>query len=802
MSAEELERKEILIEDKAEALEKVKEDGMNLRHVSPALRADREVVMAAVGQCGMSMLYADPQFASDREVVMIAVNKHGLSLEFASDELREDHEVALAAVEEAGLALAYLNDDMRNDEELVFAAVQSAGMALCSASEAWQNDRDCVLQAVQQDPLAMEYASDSLCGDKDIVKSAVDQAPITLKYASDVLKDDYEIAMPALREDGLVLEYTSLRMRDDVDAVLAAVSSAGLALEFATEKVQNDKEVVDTAVTQNGLALQFASARLRGTEDICYSACRQAPMALEFCNKQWQNDKELVEICVNVDGFALRHADDLKDDYDMALLAVRQNGRALVEASHRLRNNFDLVKAAVEQDGTSLLFASPELRQDREIVQAALAQKGVSVAHVSDQMIVDHELLFTAFAQDGMSLLYCTKEDRANHEVVVAACHQNGLALKYASFELRLDVECGLIATGQNREAIQFVANDLQRDAVFMNFAMPETIDFQSVLASKPSMTRRKWAISMCRRTLEPFFKKRGLPWAEAVPLLRAAIDESGLRYVQGAYEHPEQFTETLEKNPGIVGRLWTMMQSKPAVEPELTKREVLWKDFGRVLKELPQIKDIRACAQDPVKFLDNLDKKTAGRPAIVYTVCQMRLGVQPFLPETVTFDDIWHCLEEIGNDSLRELRAFSEAPKLLVHKLNKEKRWKAGQSYSSVALKPEIMPSLDEGIQWTDFHKVLALLDPFAELHDAVQDQKQFFKKLRFEVEWPPTRYWVIAQLRPIMEEKLVKQGGLWEEVVPILEQYDVAFDLQPALRDPEPILARLAEAKPLPES
>merc|ERR1712100_784349 len=100
------------------------------------------------------------------------------------------------------------------------------------------------------------------------------------------------------------------------------------------------------------------------------------------------------------------------------------------------------------------------------------------------------------------------------------------------------------------------------------------------------------------------------------------------------------------------------------------------------------------------------------------------------------------------------------------------------GQLFSAVLLRQELEKTLPEGVQWTDFHKVLKLCEP-KHLEEAMMDRKQFYKRLQFEIEWPPTRYWVIAQLRPVIEERLVKMGGLWDEVVPFLEQYDIAFEL-----------------------
>ena len=92
---------------RGEALAAVKADGMALRHASPELQADREVVLAAVRQTDRALKYASPELRADRDVVLAAVRQNGLAFRHASEALRADSEVVLAAVRQNGWALEY-----------------------------------------------------------------------------------------------------------------------------------------------------------------------------------------------------------------------------------------------------------------------------------------------------------------------------------------------------------------------------------------------------------------------------------------------------------------------------------------------------------------------------------------------------------------------------------------------------------------------------------------------------------------------------------------------------------------------
>ena len=142
------------------ALVAVQADGMALKHASPELKADREVVLAAVRKDGAALAYASPELRADREVVLVAA--HGEGLGFASEELQADREVVLQAVRQNGGALKHASPELRADRKVVLAAVQEAGMALKQASKELRADLEVVLAAVRQDGRALKYASPEL----------------------------------------------------------------------------------------------------------------------------------------------------------------------------------------------------------------------------------------------------------------------------------------------------------------------------------------------------------------------------------------------------------------------------------------------------------------------------------------------------------------------------------------------------------------------------------------------------------------------------------------------------------------
>ena len=81
--------------------------GSLLQYVSPELRDDRDIVLAAVAKSGAVLEYASPNLRSDREVVLAAVLESGRALKHASSELQKDRELVLAAASPSQSELFY-----------------------------------------------------------------------------------------------------------------------------------------------------------------------------------------------------------------------------------------------------------------------------------------------------------------------------------------------------------------------------------------------------------------------------------------------------------------------------------------------------------------------------------------------------------------------------------------------------------------------------------------------------------------------------------------------------------------------
>jgi NhaP-type Na+/H+ and K+/H+ antiporter len=167
----------------------------------------------------------------------------------------------------------------------------------------------------------------------------------------------------------------------------------------------------------------------------------------------------------------------LKNDKEIVLAAVQQDGKSLEDASHELKNDKEIVLAAVQQAGKSLEDASTELKNDKEIVLAAVQQDGKSLEDASHKLKNDKEVVLAAVTNDGWALRYASKKLKDDREIVLAAIQENEWALEFASDDLKNDKEIVLAAVQQDGWTLEFASDDLKNDEEVVALAASLSID-------------------------------------------------------------------------------------------------------------------------------------------------------------------------------------------------------------------------------------------------------------------------------------------------------------------------------------
>jgi len=126
---------------------------------------------------------------------------------------------------------------------------------------------------------------------------------------------------------------------------------------------------------KQNIDLKNASDTLKNDKDIVLEAIKNNGYSLEYASDRLKNDREIVLEAIKTDFWALKYASDtLKNDKEIVLEAIK-NGNSLQYASNTLKNDKEIVLEAIKNNGYFLEYASDTLKNDREIVLKSIRKR-------------------------------------------------------------------------------------------------------------------------------------------------------------------------------------------------------------------------------------------------------------------------------------------------------------------------------------------------------------------------------------------------------------------------------------------
>ena len=217
------------------------------------------------------------------------------------------------------------------------------------------------------------------------------------------------------------------------------------------------------------VALKTASEELKNNPEVVLAAVKQNYNALEYASGEIKSNPEFMLESLKQYYRVLQYASgDLKSDFVFMLEAVKQNGFTLEYASEELRSNPEIVMEAVKHDYHILQYASKELRSNPTFMLKAVKQDYHALQYASDELKSNPEIIMEAVKQNGLALQYASEELKSNPEIVMEAIKQNYKALEYTSDEVKSNPEIMLEAVKQCYRALQYARGDLKSNFAFM----------------------------------------------------------------------------------------------------------------------------------------------------------------------------------------------------------------------------------------------------------------------------------------------------------------------------------------------
>lgn len=298
----------------------------------------------------------------------------------------------------------------------------------------------------------------------NVVKEKEDGEKVTLNYGEKgvyyvnealtfkiVDVGKYDELIERLKEEGASVEIIS-----NIQHVFREDSRANIFVRH--------KAILDI-VKRDWVELRYLDHVWKNDKEIALAALAQNGHALYYASDNLKNDRDFILAAVLISGSALIYTSDaLKANEEVVRAAVDNDGSSLKFVSAKLQDHHDIVLAAVSNDGSALEFASKGLKDDRDVVLAAVSNHGTALEHASKALRDDREVVLKAVEDDVGALLFASDGQKDDEGVVTAAVTTDGSCLQHVSKRFRGRKDTVLLAVKSNSTSLRFAMAGLIQD--------------------------------------------------------------------------------------------------------------------------------------------------------------------------------------------------------------------------------------------------------------------------------------------------------------------------------------------------
>lgn len=213
---------------------------------------------------------------------------------------------------------------------------------------------------------------------------------------------------------------------------------------------------------------------------------RTIRVQLNDLSENLRDDKEVVLALIQNDGRNFKDASDrLKKDKEVVLAALERYPLSFEYADKTMKNDKEIVQAALKEDWRLLKYASQELKNDKEIVEEAIGYNGKAIAYASQELKKDQQLVLKAITSNPIALEYASGDLKGNKDFMMMAVNSNGRTLHYASEKLKNDKEFMLELAKKDLDVLYCASDELKNDKPFMLDVFKNTWDLDVAVESK-----------------------------------------------------------------------------------------------------------------------------------------------------------------------------------------------------------------------------------------------------------------------------------------------------------------------------
>jgi hypothetical protein len=211
-----------------------------------------------------------------------------------------------------------------------------------------------------------------------------------------------------------------------------------------------DKEELFRLIKEKKVDFSTLPLEIRDDFDIAMVAVGSSAYNYKHLSERLRNDIEIAKVSFRRVGWPLKFSGErVKSDFSAVLKAVNSNDFALEFASKELRNNRDVVRAACVgkyRNGDAFIFASNTLKMDMEFIKSIYPNAIGVIKHLPNRLLRRKKFIIELLSLNGRGIEHLDAKSKNNKKYAKASIANNPKCIYYFSDKIKKDPEIQMIA--------------------------------------------------------------------------------------------------------------------------------------------------------------------------------------------------------------------------------------------------------------------------------------------------------------------------------------------------------------------
>lgn len=385
----------------------------------------------------------------DSEILMYPIEEK-IKLNENLQYFKENEECAMLAIMCNEKLFPIIPEEFRNNKLFVLKALNlMKSFTLCFKllSQELQNDIEIILESLPKDTYVYTNLSEKMKRKKKIIFRSIE----TKQYEFSI--KDRDLLLKLIKIQPSVFKYASNELCDDEEIVKQVFLN------------------LDKSFTYNFTGI--VSERLLNRKDIALLILPWCPEEYMIISDTLRKDKDIIlSVFSSSVKFALNlqsiPCEKLREDRDIILAAVKQNGLVLHSLSEKFRDDKEIVLAALTENPLAYLNASERLQEDEEVKKFSCKILSIRF-QLQGFEIYDEKAILESFTRaDNLPYYYNTIPKKyLNEDFVFRLCEILPETVKSVQSEFKTEKLCSMVGK-TNLYYIRYIPKIYRRNREFI----------------------------------------------------------------------------------------------------------------------------------------------------------------------------------------------------------------------------------------------------------------------------------------------------------------------------------------------